>query len=189
MASMAIEPSALTASQSLGPPDPFWASSPRTIVSEPMSRPSWHCVARRSRSRGLVVDFPHDEGMRVSHETIYTWLFVQTRPGLRADLWGKLRTRRVRRHSKRRVAFSAEWSRIPDLVSMSERSKPSTAKHPAIGKAAWWRDSTFFGLSWIDLMRVDSFSEPSLDLSRPRRRRYVLPVCRFCADDTTITLR
>ena len=79
------------------------------------------CWSPQQILRRLVVDFPPDEVMRVSHETIYTSLFVQTRPGLRADLSGKLRTRRVRRHPKRRVAFSAKWSRIPDLVSVSER--------------------------------------------------------------------
>ena len=79
--------------------------------------------------------FPTDEMMRVSHETIYTSLFAQTRPGLKPDLSGKLRTKRVRRHSKRHVAFSAKWSRIADLVSVSGRPVEATAKHPAIGKA------------------------------------------------------
>lgn len=79
------------------------------------------CWSPQQISRRLVLEFPHDVRMRVSHETIYTSLFVQARPGLRADLTGKLRTRRVRRHPKRRVAFTAKWSRIPDLVSVSQR--------------------------------------------------------------------
>jgi IS30 family transposase len=34
-------------------------------------------------SRRLIMDYPHDRSMRVSHETIYTSLFVQTKAALR----------------------------------------------------------------------------------------------------------
>ncbi len=61
------------------------------------------------------------EALMLATESIYTSLFVQTRPGSRADLTGKLRACRVRRHPQRRVAFTAKWSRIPDLVPVAHR--------------------------------------------------------------------
>lgn len=45
----------------------------------------------------LVIDFPADPGMRVSHETIYTSLFVQASAALPRELTAQLRTGRVRR--------------------------------------------------------------------------------------------
>ena len=44
--------------------------------------------------------FPHDETMRVSHETIYRSLFVQARGVLKRELIKHLRSHRVMRHAK-----------------------------------------------------------------------------------------
>ena len=46
-------------------------------------------------SRRLRTDFPDDEGMRVSHETIYQSLYVQGRGALRRELTTCLRTGRA----------------------------------------------------------------------------------------------
>jgi IS30 family transposase len=67
----------------------------------------------------LVCEFPDDPQMRVSHETIYTSLFVQARGALRAELTACLRTGRVRRRPQRRVLFPPQ--RIRDKVMISER--------------------------------------------------------------------
>ena len=49
-------------------------------------------------ARWLVLEFPDDAEMRVSHETIYLSLFVQSRGALRKELTRYLRMkRRVRR--------------------------------------------------------------------------------------------
>lgn len=48
-------------------------------------------------SARLVVEFPDDLEMRVSHETIYLSLFVQSRGALRKELAACLRTGRARR--------------------------------------------------------------------------------------------
>lgn len=48
-------------------------------------------------ARMLPVLFPHDGAMRVSHETIYQSLFVQTRGELRRALTAHLRTKRTSR--------------------------------------------------------------------------------------------
>jgi transposase, IS30 family len=70
-------------------------------------------------SARLVQEFPDDPRMRVSHETIYTSLFVQARGALRGELTVYLRTRRVRRRPQRRVLFPPQ--RIRDKVMISQR--------------------------------------------------------------------
>jgi len=67
----------------------------------------------------LVVDFPHDQEMRVSHETIYVSLFVQGRGELRRDLHQRLRTGRAVRRPRR--AVGERRGRIPGMVNISER--------------------------------------------------------------------
>ena len=48
----------------------------------------------------LPVMFPHDRDMRVSHETIYQSLFVQTKGELKRELTAHLRSRRTRRKTQ-----------------------------------------------------------------------------------------
>ena len=68
----------------------------------------------------LARTFPSRPEMHVSHETIYQSLFVQGRGHLRADLHKHLRTgRAIRRH--RGEARQASWSKIRDMVMISER--------------------------------------------------------------------
>jgi IS30 family transposase len=47
-------------------------------------------------SRRLVLDFPHDETMRISHEVIYQTLYVEGRGALKRELVACLRTGRAR---------------------------------------------------------------------------------------------
>ena len=69
-------------------------------------------------ARRLVVDFPDDETMRISHEAIYQALFVQGRGALRRELTACLRTGRTLRAPRARVGFrgknfvSAELRRV-----------------------------------------------------------------------------
>lgn len=70
-------------------------------------------------SRRLVVDFPDDERMRISHEAIYRALYVQGRGELRRELTRCLRTGRALRKPRRRVDHRRE--RIKDKVMISER--------------------------------------------------------------------
>ena len=65
----------------------------------------------------LRVDHPHDEELRVSHETIYQSLFVQTRGALRRELTRHLRTGRVVRRARRRHVPVP----VRDMVLISER--------------------------------------------------------------------
>jgi IS30 family transposase len=68
---------------------------------------------------GLTHSFPHDERMRVSHETIYRTLFVQARNVLKAELVQHLR--RGDRMRKPNVAGKATTASIVDGVSIRER--------------------------------------------------------------------
>ena len=54
-------------------------------------------------STWLAERFPGDRLRQVSHETIYQCLYVQTRGGLRADLWRQLSTQRAARKPRNRV--------------------------------------------------------------------------------------
>ena len=71
-------------------------------------------------SASLVVDFPDDLEMRVSHETIYMSLFVQSRGALRQELHACLRTGRAMRRPKGRRQPSGV-GKIRDMVMISDR--------------------------------------------------------------------
>jgi transposase, IS30 family len=65
-------------------------------------------------SRRLLLDFPADTEMRVSHETIYQSLYVQGRGALRRELTACLRTGRALRKPRRKAA--ERRGRIPRRV-------------------------------------------------------------------------
>jgi IS30 family transposase len=69
--------------------------------------------------------FPHDQSMRVSHETIYRSLFIQSRGVLKKELQKHLRTRRALRGSRhsRDVELRGQ---IPDAISIRERPAEAT---------------------------------------------------------------
>ena len=68
----------------------------------------------------LVMEFPDDLEMRVSHETIYQALFVQGRGGLKRDLTACLRTGRALRRPRQQVG-QRRGSAIVDKVMISDR--------------------------------------------------------------------
>jgi IS30 family transposase len=70
-------------------------------------------------SRWLVRQYPDDEEMRVSHETIYQSLFVQGRGMLRKELWRSLRTGRAVRRPQGRPKSTK--GKIRDMVMISQR--------------------------------------------------------------------
>jgi IS30 family transposase len=70
-------------------------------------------------SRRLLLDFPVEVEMRVSHETIYQSLYVQGRGALRRDLATCLHTGRALRKPHRKAA--ERRGRIADMVNISER--------------------------------------------------------------------
>jgi len=68
----------------------------------------------------LPVVFPDDEAMRVSHETIYQSLYVQSRGELRRELAAHLRTGRPARRP-RRDADAPRRGRLIGMVPLSDR--------------------------------------------------------------------
>jgi IS30 family transposase len=70
-------------------------------------------------SARLREDYPDDEGMRVSHETVYECLYLQARGELRTQLKLALRKGRTRRVNRSRPAVAR--GTIPDMVNISER--------------------------------------------------------------------
>lgn len=76
----------------------------------------------------LKLEFPAEESMRVSHETIYRSLFIQARGVLKKELRDHLRTGRRMRRSK--LATSMPRGGITDAVSIRER--PAEAEDRAV---------------------------------------------------------
>ena len=63
--------------------------------------------------------FPHDESMRISHETIYQCLYVQGRGALRADLYRQLSLKRAARKPRGRVEHRGKPYR--EALTISQR--------------------------------------------------------------------
>lgn len=73
-------------------------------------------------SNTLKTEFPGQERMRVSHETIYRALFVQARGSLKREVEAKLRTGRTLRKPRKQTAADGRGQhRIPDMLLISER--------------------------------------------------------------------
>jgi len=69
-------------------------------------------------SARLLVSFPDDPEMRISHETIYQAVYVQSRGELRRQLTGYLRTARTKRRAQ---GARGTRGQIKDMVLISER--------------------------------------------------------------------
>jgi IS30 family transposase len=77
----------------------------------------------------LKRQFPADQGMQVSHETIYRSLFIQTRGVLKKQLMAHLRTTRHTRQAKGGTTKNG-LGQIVDAVSIRER--PAEAEDRAV---------------------------------------------------------
>src|SRR2546426_820875 len=78
----------------------------------------------------LKREFAADEGLQVSHETIYRSLFVQTRGVLKKELMAHLRTARQMRQAKGGTTKSRPLGQLVDAVSIRER--PAEAEDRAV---------------------------------------------------------
>jgi len=85
--------------------------------------------------------FPDDPEMRVSHETIYQSIYVQTRGALRRELAIHLRTGRALRKPRRRA--EQRRGRIPNMVNISQR--PAEVEDRAI--PGHWEGDLMMGKS------------------------------------------
>src|SRR5271156_859887 len=69
----------------------------------------------------LKIQYPDDESMRVSHETIYRSLFIQARGVLKKELLGHLRSKRRIRRSRHSSVHGHRSGQIVDAISIRER--------------------------------------------------------------------
>jgi IS30 family transposase len=89
----------------------------------------------------LMVDFPDDETMRISHEAIYQALYVQGRGALKRELVACLRTGRALRVPRARSRKKA-WGHVTEDVLISER--PAEAEDRAV--PGHWEGDLLIGL-------------------------------------------
>ena len=69
----------------------------------------------------LKQQYPGDESLRVSHETIYRSLFIQARGALKQELVKHLRSQRRIRRSRHASVHGHSQGRIVDAISIRER--------------------------------------------------------------------
>ncbi len=69
----------------------------------------------------LKMDYPEDESLRVSHETIYRSLFIQARGALKQELVRHLRSKRRIRRSRHSSVHGHSRGQIVDAISIRER--------------------------------------------------------------------
>jgi len=78
----------------------------------------------------LETQYPEDESLRVSHETIYRSLFIQTRGVLKKELLDHLRSKRRMRRSRHATVSGQSRGQIVDAISIRER--PAEAEDRAV---------------------------------------------------------
>jgi IS30 family transposase len=120
-------------------------------------------------SHRLRLEFPDDESMRISHETIYQSLYVQGRGALRRELTACLRTGRALRVPRSRVGTRGKGFVTKDIL-ISER--PAEADDRAV--PGHWEGDLILGL---DRSAIGTLVERSsrftmlLHLPPPQERR------------------
>ena len=92
-------------------------------------------------SSWLALSYPNDAEMRVSHETIYRSLFVQSRGSLRKELHTCLRTGRAMRRAKTYTKGNVGQGQLRDMVMISER--PAEVSDRAV--PGHWEGDLVFG--------------------------------------------
>src|SRR3974390_2592004 len=78
----------------------------------------------------LKAQYPNNESMRVSHETIYRSLFIQARGVLKKELMDHLRSKRRMRRSRHASEHGHSRGQIVDAISIRER--PAEAEDRAM---------------------------------------------------------
>src|ERR1043165_6796971 len=75
----------------------------------------------RQISGWLKTEYPNDESLRVSHETIYRSLFIQARGALKQELVRHLRSKRRIRRSRHSSVHGHSPGQIVDAISIRDR--------------------------------------------------------------------
>src|ERR1700686_4641198 len=89
----------------------------RTIVASKLTE-DW---SPQQISGWLKTEYPKDESLRVSHETMYRSLFIQARGALKEELVRHLRSQRRIRRSRHASVHGHSRGQIVDAISIRER--------------------------------------------------------------------
>jgi len=73
-------------------------------------------------SKRIAMDYPEDKQMRVSHETIYSFIYLRSKKSLRECLKNNLR-RGKKKRGRPRSKQEDKRGKIPDAISIEERPK------------------------------------------------------------------
>ena len=122
----------------VGPPGPKWNGKNKPHRADRRWVTAW---SPEQISKRLMVDFPNDESMRISHEAIYQALYVQGRGALKRELVACLRTGRALRVPRARSRQKA-WAHVTPEVTISER--PPEADDRAV--PGHWEGDLLIGL-------------------------------------------
>ena len=79
------------------------------------------CWSPEQIATRLEAEYPDDATMRISHEAIYTYLYVLPRGQLRRELLAYLRHRHKRRRARHRRLAHDRRGQLPDMISIEER--------------------------------------------------------------------
>ena len=124
--------------RAMGPAGPNWNGKNKPRRGDRRWVQGWSPEQIAAR---LVVDFPDDESMRISHEAIYQALFVQSRGALKRELVAHLRTGRALRMPRARSRQQA-WAHVTPEVMIRER--PPEADDRAV--PGQWEGDLLIGL-------------------------------------------
>ena len=72
-------------------------------------------------SKRLKTEYPGEQAMQISHESIYTYIYILPRGALKKELISHLRQERKLRENRKGKAAEGKAVRIPDMVSIEER--------------------------------------------------------------------
>jgi len=100
-----------------GPEPPAWKGLNKPHRQDRRWAMAW---SPQQISQRLRIDFPDDEGLRISHETIYQSLFIEGRGALKRELVACLRTGRALREPRARSQNKPQGHVTADVV-LSER--------------------------------------------------------------------
>ena len=123
----------------LGPVTPTWKGLNQARRQDRRWASSW---SPEQISRRLVVDFPDDESMRISHEAIYQALYIQGRGALKRELVACLRTGRALREPRAR-SRQRPGGHVSAEVRISER--PAEVEDRAV--PGHWEGDLIIGLN------------------------------------------
>ena len=79
------------------------------------------CWSPRQIAKRLREDYPDDTTMRISHETIYQYLYVLGRGTLKKQILRYFRQQRPYRRKRIALQETARRRKIPDMISIEER--------------------------------------------------------------------